>query len=141
MHVCYLDSTDWAANFLSCDSHAVSSCAAVRKTSLLVLAVPWRQRPAQTQSMCDLIHLKCIHTFIHSGFGSFVSNAVVPPQGYERVRRASEDDNSTIPSYEDDEEEGLDEMTSKEALPKEVRDPSILPLYVKCCISRCNMSL
>ncbi|KAI3361824.1 hypothetical protein L3Q82_002159 [Scortum barcoo] len=40
-------------------------------------------------------------------------------RGYERVRRVSEDDNSTTPSYEDDEEEGLDEMTSRETLPKE----------------------
>lgn len=32
----------------------------------------------------------------------------------------SEDDNSTAPSYEDDEEEGLDETPSREALPKEV---------------------
>uniref|UniRef100_A0A671YM88 V-type proton ATPase subunit a n=1 Tax=Sparus aurata TaxID=8175 RepID=A0A671YM88_SPAAU len=40
-------------------------------------------------------------------------------RGYERVRRVSEDDNSTTPSYEEDEEEGLDEMTSREALPKE----------------------
>uniref|UniRef100_A0A7N8YKE8 V-type proton ATPase subunit a n=1 Tax=Mastacembelus armatus TaxID=205130 RepID=A0A7N8YKE8_9TELE len=47
--VYYLDSTDWVADFLSCDSYAVSSCAAVRKTYLLVLAVSWRQRPAQTQ--------------------------------------------------------------------------------------------
>lgn len=45
------------------------------------------------------------------------------PQGYERVRRVSEDDNSTVPSYEDDEEEGLDEITSREALPEQVRDP------------------
>lgn len=47
-------------------------------------------------------------------------------QGYERVRRVSEDDNSTTPSYEEDEEEGLDEMTSREALPKEVRDPAAI---------------
>uniref|UniRef100_A0A4W6CJ22 V-type proton ATPase subunit a n=1 Tax=Lates calcarifer TaxID=8187 RepID=A0A4W6CJ22_LATCA len=47
---CHLDSTDWAADFLSCDSFTVSSCAAVRKTFLPVLAVSWRQRPAQTQS-------------------------------------------------------------------------------------------
>lgn len=53
-------------------------------------------------------------------------NTVVS-QGYERVRRVSEDDNSTTPSYEDDEEEGLDEMTSREALPKEVRDPPVAP--------------
>lgn len=43
-------------------------------------------------------------------------------QGYERVRRVSEDDNSTAPSYEEDEEEGLDELTNKEALPREVRE-------------------
>uniref|UniRef100_A0A8C3A6K4 V-type proton ATPase subunit a n=1 Tax=Cyclopterus lumpus TaxID=8103 RepID=A0A8C3A6K4_CYCLU len=37
-------------------------------------------------------------------------------RGYERVRRVSEDDNSTAPSYEDDvdEEEGLDEMPNRE---------------------------
>uniref|UniRef100_A0AAQ5Z9Y6 V-type proton ATPase subunit a n=1 Tax=Amphiprion ocellaris TaxID=80972 RepID=A0AAQ5Z9Y6_AMPOC len=35
------------------------------------------------------------------------------------VRRVSEDDNSTAPSYEDDEEEGVDEVTNREALPKE----------------------
>lgn len=125
MHISCLDSTDWAANFLSCCSHAVSSCAAVRKTSLLVLAVPWRQRPAQTQSMCSKTHLKYILNL--SSFWSFVNtvNTVFSPQGYERVRRVSEDDNSTAPSYEDDEEEGLDEMPSREALPKEVRDPSV----------------
>lgn len=39
-------------------------------------------------------------------------------QGYERVRRVSEDDNSITPSYEDDEEEGQEELTSREALPK-----------------------
>uniref|UniRef100_A0A7N8WYR9 V-type proton ATPase subunit a n=1 Tax=Mastacembelus armatus TaxID=205130 RepID=A0A7N8WYR9_9TELE len=47
------------------------------------------------------------------------NSAVVLPQGYERVRRVSEDDNSIAPPYEDDEEEGLDEMTIREALPKE----------------------
>ncbi|XP_029693324.1 V-type proton ATPase 116 kDa subunit a isoform X1 [Takifugu rubripes] len=40
-------------------------------------------------------------------------------RGYERVRRASEDDNSTAPSYDDDEEEGLDETTRREAVPKQ----------------------
>ncbi|CAI5666787.1 unnamed protein product [Oreochromis niloticus] len=41
-------------------------------------------------------------------------------RGYERVRRVSEDDGSTAPSYDDDdEEEGLDEVTNREALPKE----------------------
>ncbi len=50
------------------------------------------------------------------------NNIAVLSQGYERVRRVSEDDNSSIPAYEDDEEEGLDEMTGREALPKEVRD-------------------
>lgn len=35
----------------------------------------------------------------------------------------SEDDNSTMPSYEDDEEEGLDEVIGREALPKEVGEP------------------
>lgn len=44
------------------------------------------------------------------------------PQGYERVRRASEDDSSAATAYEDDEEEGLDEITSRDALPKEVRE-------------------
>lgn len=38
------------------------------------------------------------------------------------MRRVSEDDNSTAPSYEDDEEEGLDEISGREVLPKEVRD-------------------
>lgn len=52
----------------------------------------------------------------------FKITIVVLSQGYERVRRVSEDDNSSIPAYEDDEEEGLDEMTGREALPKEVRD-------------------
>lgn len=42
----------------------------------------------------------------------------------------SEDDNSTTPSYEEDEEEGLDEMTSREALPKEVRGPPPSCLYM-----------
>uniref|UniRef100_A0A7N8WVB9 V-type proton ATPase subunit a n=1 Tax=Mastacembelus armatus TaxID=205130 RepID=A0A7N8WVB9_9TELE len=42
------------------------------------------------------------------------NSAVVLPQGYERVRRVSEDDNSIAPPYEDDEEEGLDEMTIRE---------------------------
>uniref|UniRef100_A0A7N6ABI0 V-type proton ATPase subunit a n=1 Tax=Anabas testudineus TaxID=64144 RepID=A0A7N6ABI0_ANATE len=36
--------------------------------------------------------------------------------GYERVRRVSEDDNSTAPSYEDDEEEGLDEFDFADVL-------------------------
>lgn len=62
MSVSCLDSTDWVADFLSRDSYAVCSCAAVRKTSLLVLAVPWRQRPAQTQSMSE-IYLKNMHAF------------------------------------------------------------------------------
>lgn len=44
-------------------------------------------------------------------------------QGYERVRRVSEDDGSAAPSYEDEEEEeGLDEVDSRESLPKQVRD-------------------
>lgn len=46
----YPDSTDWAADFSHSDSHDVSSCAAIRKTFLPVLAVPRRQRAAQTQS-------------------------------------------------------------------------------------------
>uniref|UniRef100_H3CUN1 V-type proton ATPase subunit a n=1 Tax=Tetraodon nigroviridis TaxID=99883 RepID=H3CUN1_TETNG len=40
-------------------------------------------------------------------------------RGYERVRRASEDDNSTVQSYEDDEEEGLDELARREAAPRQ----------------------
>lgn len=45
-------------------------------------------------------------------------------QGYERVRRVSEDDGSAAPSYEDEEEEeeGFDEVTGRESLPKQVRD-------------------
>lgn len=44
-------------------------------------------------------------------------------QGYERVRRVSEDDGSAAASYEDEEEEeGLDEVDSRESLPKQVRD-------------------
>lgn len=67
-------------------------------------------------------------------------NISVSLQGYERVRRVSEDDNSTTPSYEDDEEEGLDEMTSREALPKEVRDPPLFCLYVlNVAFLGCNM--
>lgn len=67
-------------------------------------------------------------SYLSSFIGSFVSkiNVVASPQGYERVRRVSEDDNSTAPSYEDDEEEGLDEVISREALPKEVRDLSCM---------------
>lgn len=45
---------------------------------------------------------------------------LVSPQGYERVRRASEDDNATVQSYDDDEEEGLDEITRRDAAPKQV---------------------
>lgn len=122
MSVSCLDSTDWVADFLSRDSYAVCSCAAVRKTSLLVLAVPWRQRPAQTQSMSE-IYLKNMHPFICQ---YCQKSMLLSSQGYERVRRVSEDDNSTTPSYEEDEEEGLDEMTSREALPKEVRDPAAI---------------
>lgn len=55
-----------------------------------------------------------------------INSVVVLPQGYERVRRVSEDDNSTAPSYEDDEEEGLDEVPSREALPKEVRGHQVI---------------
>ncbi|XP_061603944.1 V-type proton ATPase 116 kDa subunit a 2 [Phyllopteryx taeniolatus] len=40
-------------------------------------------------------------------------------RGYERVRHASEDDSSAAPSYEDDEEEGLDEMTHRDLCPRE----------------------
>ncbi|XP_013986665.1 V-type proton ATPase 116 kDa subunit a2 isoform X2 [Salmo salar] len=41
-------------------------------------------------------------------------------RGYERVRRVSEDDMSQAPAYDDDEEEGLDDlMTSRETQPKE----------------------
>lgn len=45
-------------------------------------------------------------------------------QGYERVRRVSEDDGSAAPSYEDEEEEeeGFDEVTGRESLPKQVRE-------------------
>lgn len=48
--VCVMLIPDRAADFFSGDSYAVGSCAAVRKTSLLVLAVSWRERPAPTQS-------------------------------------------------------------------------------------------
>lgn len=58
--------------------------------------------------------------FLHDSFVS-KSNVVASPQGYERVRRVSEEDSSTAPPYEDDEEEGLDEVTGSEALPKQVR--------------------
>lgn len=51
---------------------------------------------------------------------STLKNRRLSPQGYERVRRVSEDDNSTTPSYEEDEEEGLDEVDSRETLPKQV---------------------
>lgn len=56
--VCFVvfNPTDWAANFLSCDSYAVGSCAAARETSLPVLAVSWRERPAQTQGECNRRH-------------------------------------------------------------------------------------
>ncbi|XP_028319003.1 V-type proton ATPase 116 kDa subunit a isoform X1 [Gouania willdenowi] len=40
-------------------------------------------------------------------------------RGYERVRRASEDDHSAAPSFEDDEEEDIDEATSRDFLPKQ----------------------
>ncbi|XP_061554212.1 V-type proton ATPase 116 kDa subunit a 2 [Phycodurus eques] len=40
-------------------------------------------------------------------------------RGYERVRHASEDDSSAAPTYEDDEEEGLDEMTHRDLCPRE----------------------
>lgn len=45
-------------------------------------------------------------------------------QGYERVRRVSEDDGSAAPSYEDEEgdEEEFDEVASRESLPKQVKD-------------------
>ncbi|KAM9794082.1 V-type proton ATPase 116 kDa subunit a 2 isoform 2-T2 [Syngnathus typhle] len=40
-------------------------------------------------------------------------------RGYERVRRASEDDSTAAPVYEDDEEEQLDEMTHRDLRPRE----------------------
>ncbi|MEQ2305446.1 hypothetical protein AMECASPLE_037866, partial [Ameca splendens] len=40
-------------------------------------------------------------------------------RGYERVRRVSEDDGSITSIHEEDEEEGFDELTSREALPKQ----------------------
>lgn len=61
---------------------------------------------------------------------AFKFNIAVLPQGYERVRRVSEDDNSTAPSYEDDEEEGLDEVPSRESLPKQVRDSKLSLLII-----------
>lgn len=64
-------------------------------------------------------------------------NGVVFLQGYERVRRVSEDDNSTAPSYEDDEEEGLDEIPSREALPKEVRGRKII--HTVLCTCMCDL--
>lgn len=51
----------------------------------------------------------------------------VSPQGYERVRRVSEDDGSIAPACEDDEEEGgVDELTSRRRPPKQVRKQHLL---------------
>lgn len=78
-----------------------------------------RRRVCEIRHIYLKKHLYCFWSFVNK------INAVVPLQGYERVRRVSEDDNSTAPAYEDDdddEEEGLDEMPSREALAKEVRD-------------------
>lgn len=115
---CYLSSTDRPTDFPSCDSNAVGSCAAVGETSVLVLAVPWRQRPAQAQSKSAPKYCSLLFWFIcHCLKIVFVAT----PQGYERVRRVSEDDGSTAPSYDDDdEEEGIEEVANREALPKEV---------------------
>lgn len=86
------------------------------------------------------VSLDKITAYLSSFFYSLVSknSVVASPQGYERVRRVSEDDNSTAPSYEDDEEEGLDEVISREALPKEVRDPPCM-LNVAFQAPICNL--
>uniref|UniRef100_A0A6Q2YUQ0 V-type proton ATPase subunit a n=1 Tax=Esox lucius TaxID=8010 RepID=A0A6Q2YUQ0_ESOLU len=45
--------------------------------------------------------------------------SMVQRDGYERVRRVSEDDTSQAPAYDDDEEEGLDDlMASRDSKPK-----------------------
>lgn len=82
------------------------------------MALSWRQRPAQTQSESSPKYRSLLF-WIFIQYLKIVF--VATPQGYERVRRVSEDDGSTAPSYDDDdEEEGLDEVTNREALPKEV---------------------
>lgn len=50
--VIHVESTDWAADISNSGGLDVSPCAAAGETILLVLAVPRRQRTAQTQSMC-----------------------------------------------------------------------------------------
>lgn len=86
------------------------------------MALPWRQRAAQTQSESSPKYRSLLF-WIFIQYLKIVF--VTTPQGYERVRRVSEDDGSTAPSYDDDdddEEEGLDEVTNREVLPKEVRE-------------------
>lgn len=75
----------------------------------------------------------CLKSFANFS-KSMKINRVVSPQGYERVRRVSEDDNSTPVSYEEDEEEGIDEVPSREALPKQVRDQLQSCSYDLCLI-------
>lgn len=65
MPVCRLDFTDRVADFPSGDSSAVRSRNAAGKTTLLVLALPGRQGPPQTQSMYA-ISKRSMH------FGGFV---------------------------------------------------------------------
>lgn len=47
---CWCDSTDRAADIPAFGSYALRTCTAVRKAALLVLALPGRQRSAETQS-------------------------------------------------------------------------------------------
>jgi hypothetical protein len=53
----------------------------------------------------------------------------LPSQGYERVRRASEEDGAPTPQYDEDEEEGIEELPSREAAatPKQVSTCGPLP--------------
>ena len=95
--------------FLCCCSESRSTCTGRTAESEACAGAGW-----------GLVHTRGLRVRSRLGVASLES-AAVPPQGYERVRRASEDDNSTVQFYDDDEEEGPDEITRREAAPKQVR--------------------
>ena len=79
------------------------------------------------------VSLCCVHPLISYLLNPRVNTddmapPPLPSQGYERGRRASEEDGAQTPQYDEDEEEGIEELTSREATaPKQVSTCRLLP--------------
>ncbi|XP_046871019.1 V-type proton ATPase 116 kDa subunit a2 isoform X3 [Hypomesus transpacificus] len=83
---------------------------------VFMILYKWMAFGARDSRLAPSILIHFINMFLMQGGDN---TPLYPGQGYERVRRVSEDDMSTAPAYDEDEEEGLDDlMTSRETARK-----------------------